>query len=100
MNKLAKIIPLALALSAITGSDAFAGQYLSSASRTSAYQSSSTSDVSLPLTNDNAVTSLSFTVAKDGRVKITYNAECEVTAPRGRWLNIRVLVDGIGADPA
>jgi hypothetical protein len=77
------------------------GSLLAATSRTRNVFTGSTSEVQLPL-NDNGAAALQFTTASDNRlVKITYNAECGVFgAPRGRWVNVRITVDGVEASPA
>ena len=90
---------VALAMNAFTASDAFASKYLAGTYSTIVFLSTSTSDVSVPVATGGA-TALAFTTTKTQRVKITYNAECMVEAERGRWLNVRILVDDIEANPA
>lgn len=90
---------VALAMNAFAASDAFASKYLAGTYNTLGYLSTSTSDVSVPVATSGA-TALAFTTTKTQRVKITYNAECMVAAERGRWLNVRVLVDDIETNPA
>jgi hypothetical protein len=45
-------------------------------------------------------TDLQFTTTKSNQlVKLTYNAACGVSGERGRWLGIRMEVDGVEAAP-
>jgi hypothetical protein len=89
-----------LAVVGASSSNAFAGSILAAATRTKAFTSTSKSDVLVPL-QDNGATALQFTTADDNQiVKITYNAECEVTGTRGKWASVRILVDGNEANPA
>src|SRR5438105_2475933 len=66
------------------------------ATREDAFQSTSTSEVQLPLTqNDAKVLSFATNVANE-RVKIAYNAECVVTAPPlANRMRAKVLLDGL-----
>jgi hypothetical protein len=90
---------VALAINAFAASDAFASKYLAGTYNTLGYLSTSTSDVQVPVATGGG-TALAFTTTKTQRVKITYNAECAVKAERGRWLNVRILVDDIETNPA
>jgi hypothetical protein len=88
-----------IAVNAFADLSAFAGTHLASAYRTTPFTSASHFPVAVALTNDGA-TSLVFVTTAKALVKITYNAECVVTAPRGTWLGLRIMVDGIEANPA
>jgi len=92
------IIP-AIVFATLGGLDASAAPILASATRTSAFVSASTSPVFVTL-RDEGVTSLKFYADPNQTVVITYNAECLVTAPRGTWLSIHILVDGNAAQPS
>src|SRR5262249_41645081 len=62
------------------------------ATRTDAFQSTSTSEVPLPLTQSNA-TVLNFpTAVANQLIKITYNAECSVTPGIAQFRNLRVKI--------
>ena|SRR5437868_197844 len=53
----------------------------------------------VPLNNAGA-TSLSFsTNALNRLIKITYNAECGAIGTFGSWTSVRILVDGVEANP-
>jgi hypothetical protein len=79
---------------------AFAAPPMAFTTRTQFFGSTSTTDVPIPLRN-NGTTTLRFQTTIDNEpVVITYNAECIVTAPRGVWLTISILVDGVQANPA
>jgi hypothetical protein len=46
-------------------------------------------------------TALPFTTTKNNQVvKLSYNALCAIFGQRGRWLGIRLEVDGVEAAPA
>ncbi len=101
MKRLIRSLGMAsLAMLAGSGLDVAAASILASATRTTAFASTSKSEVPVPLTN-NGVTELLFTTTiKNQIVKITYNAECVVTGTRGMWVSVRILVNGNEADPA
>jgi hypothetical protein len=101
MTHFLRITPFAAGLLflAAEGGDASAAPILASATRASAFQSSSTSPVLVPLREDGG-TSLTFHADLNQTVVITYNAECMVAASRGTWLSIKVLVDGTEAEPS
>src|SRR5262249_60140083 len=64
------------------------------------FLSSSTVEVPVPILT-NADTSLEFTTTQNNeQVKLTYNAKCVIYAERGRWLGLRIEVDGVEAAPA
>jgi hypothetical protein len=66
------------------------------ATRTDAFQSTSTSEVPLPLTQSNA-TALNFpTAVANQLIKITHNAECGVTPGIAQFRNLRakIVLDG------
>jgi hypothetical protein len=93
------IAPVLLFVS-LGGLDASAAPILALATRTSAFSSTSTTSVTVPLRND-GTKSLTFATADVNQtVVIIYNAECMVKASRGTWLSIRVLVDGTEAQPS
>jgi hypothetical protein len=82
------------------GPGAFAAPILGSATRTAAFTSTSTAAVTVPL-RDNGTKSLQFaTTVANQTVGIMYNAECAVVAARGTWLSVKILVDGIEAEPS
>jgi hypothetical protein len=56
--------------------------------------------VSVPLLS-NGGTALEFTTTEDNQqVKLTYSGWCALHGERGRWLGLRMEVDGIQAAPA
>jgi hypothetical protein len=93
------LIAPAILFAALGGLDASAASILASATRTSAFVGASATPVLVPLREDGS-TSLKFHADVNQTVVIIYNAECLVTAPRGTWLSIRVIVDGNEAQPS
>jgi hypothetical protein len=83
------------------GPSAASADILAAVARSANFFSSSTTDVAVPL-RPNGSTSFKFTTTGPGKtlVKITFNSECTVAAPRGTWLTLRIEVDGVNADPA
>jgi hypothetical protein len=95
-----RLIASAILFAALGGVDASAAPILASATRTAAFLSTSTTPVSIPL-RESGAKSLKFdTTVANQKVVIIYNAECVVAAPRGSWLSISILVDGIEAEPS
>lgn len=93
------IVP-AILFANLGGLDASAAPILASATRTTAFSSTSTTSVTVPLRNDGTKSLKFTTTVANQTVVITYNAECLVTAARGTWLSIKVLVDGTEANPS
>ena len=71
-----------------------------SALNNTGFDSSSTAEVPVPLTGKGAETLTFKTAAANQLVTIAYSALCRIAAPRGRWVSIRVVVDGQEAHPA
>jgi hypothetical protein len=64
------------------------------------FNGSGATEVAVPIRPEGGI-ALQFTTTKDNQVvKLTYNAQCGVLAQRGRWLGLRVVVDGAEAAPA
>jgi hypothetical protein len=93
------ILP-AILFANLGGLHASAAPILASATRTTAFSSTSTTSVTVPLRNDGTKSLKFTTTVANQTVVITYNAECLVTAARGTWLSIKVLVDGTEANPS
>src|SRR5262245_55128465 len=95
-----RLIASAILFATLGGVDASAAPILASATRTAAFLSTGTTPVSIPL-RESGAKSLKFdTTVANQKVVIIYNAECVVAAPRGSWLSISILVDGIEAEPS
>jgi hypothetical protein len=101
MNNLTRsLAAAAFAITAAGTTNAIAASILASATRTKDFVSTSTSELAVPLKDNGATTLLFMTSVDDELVKITYNAECVVTGTRGKWVSVRILVDGAEALPA
>ena len=86
------------AATSFSASSAFAENLLASATRSGNATGAATTFVAL--TNSGA-TSLPFNTSADNKlVKISYNAECAISAGVGNWASVRILVDGVEANPA
>jgi hypothetical protein len=73
---------------------------LASAVNTQIISTSTTAEVPVPIMTGGA-TALPFTTTKNNQVvKLSYNALCAILGQRGRWLGIRLEVDGVEAAPA
>jgi hypothetical protein len=73
---------------------------LASAARSKVFDSTSTVEVTVPLKNNGADT-LQFTTTSNNQLAvINFSALCHIAGPRGRWLSVRIAVDGQNADPA
>src|SRR5437763_8357698 len=78
----------------------FAAPILAAATRTSAFASTSTASVPVPI-RDDGTTSLKFaTAAPNESVVVIYNAECALAAARGTRISIKIVVDGNEAEPS
>ena len=78
----------------------FAAPILAAATRASAFASTSTASVPVPI-RDDGTTSLKFaTAAPNESVVVIYNAECALAAARGTRLSIKIVVDGNEAEPS
>jgi hypothetical protein len=79
---------------------AVTGSFLASASTFDGFSSSELEEVAVPL-KPNGSTQLKFrTRTANQAVKLTFIAHCLVSSARGRWLGLRVEVDGVEAAPA
>ena len=62
--------------------------------------SSSTAETPVPI-KPRGGTDLAFTTTAPNQVvKLSFSANCSIGAARGRWLGIRITVDGVEANPA
>ncbi|MPZ59549.1 MAG: hypothetical protein GEU91_24350 [Rhizobiales bacterium] len=88
------------ALAAALACSPASAEILAATTTEAAFISTSMTDVAIPV-RQNGVKVLKFTTTGPGKtlVKITYNAECVVLAPRGTYLSIRIEVDGVPTDP-
>jgi hypothetical protein len=73
---------------------------LAAGSNDSSLLTNNTDELAVTITEDDG-TELDFTTTKSNQlVKVTFNANCQVAGPRGRWVGIRIEVDGVQAQPA
>jgi hypothetical protein len=85
-------------LLAVTGTASAQARVLALASNTNSFAVTAT-ERPVPLAQDGAK-ALNFTTTRNNAlVVVTYNAECAATGPIGSWVTIRILVDGVEADP-
>lgn len=66
-------------------------------SNTTPFLSSSATFVDLPIKG--AATSLSFTMARKGKVVITFSSECSVDGNSTVWANMQITLNGIPVAP-
>lgn len=86
----------AAALAVALGSSTAFATILTWAQRSIAFTSNSTAEVPVPI-KQNGSPIITFNTTGPALIRITYNAECLVSAVRGTWVSVKATVDGNAA---